>query len=58
MLMRCMTKKVKLKPFIVYGKDVELKQDGNFGLANVAATVADLLDIEPNPVWEESLIKK
>ena len=45
-------------PFIVYGKDVELKQDGHFGLANVAATVADLLDIEPNPVWEESLIKK
>ncbi len=45
-------------PFIVYGKDVELKQDGHFGLANVAATVADLLEIEPNPVWEESLIKK
>ncbi|NLW15750.1 MAG: 2,3-bisphosphoglycerate-independent phosphoglycerate mutase [Erysipelothrix sp.] len=45
-------------PFIVYGKDVELKQDGGFGLANVAATVADLLEVEPNPVWEESLIKK
>ena len=45
-------------PFIVYNRDVELKQDGNFGLANVAATVADLLDIKPNPVWETSLIKK
>ncbi|CAM4287992.1 2,3-bisphosphoglycerate-independent phosphoglycerate mutase [Erysipelothrix aquatica] len=45
-------------PFIVYNRDVELKQDGNYGLANVAATVADLLDIEPNPVWETSLIKK
>ena len=45
-------------PFIVYGKDVELKTEAGFGLANVAATVADLLDIEPNPVWEPSLIKK
>ncbi len=45
-------------PFIVYNKDVELKQTGGFGLANVAATVADLLEIEPNANWEESLIKK
>ncbi len=45
-------------PFIVYNKDVTLKQDGHFGLANVAATVADLLEIEGNPVWEESLIQK
>ena len=45
-------------PFIIYNRDVELKQTGGFGLANVAATVADLLDIEPNAKWEESLIKK
>ena len=43
-------------PFIVYNKDVELKE-GHFGLANVAATVADLLEIEPHDTWEESLIK-
>lgn len=45
-------------PFIVYGQDVELKKDAEYGLANVAATVADLLGIEANPVWEPSLIKK
>ena len=43
-------------PFIVYNNDVALKE-GHFGLANVAATVADLLDIEAHPSWEESLIK-
>ena len=35
-------------PFIVYGADVELKDDENLGLSNVAATVADLLEIEPD----------
>ena len=45
-------------PFIVYGADVELKQDDNLGLSNVAATVADLLEIEPNEHWNESIIKK
>lgn len=44
-------------PFIVYNRDVKLK-NGNFGLANVAATVADLLEVEPDTVWEESLIEK
>lgn len=45
-------------PFIVYDKDVkyELKQ-GDFGLANVAATVAELLGINPPQEWEESIIK-
>lgn len=43
-------------PFIVYGKDVEIK-NGNFGLANVAASVVKLLGIEPLEVWEESIIK-
>ena len=45
-------------PFIVYGQDVTLKTDGEYGLANVAATVCDLLDIEANPIWEPSLIQK
>ena len=45
-------------PFIVYGADVELKDDENLGLANVAATVCDLLGIEPNANWCESIIKK
>lgn len=45
-------------PFIIYGADVELKSGEEFGLANVAATVADLLGIEPNEHWNESLIKK
>ena len=42
-------------PCIIYNNDVKLKE-GNFGLANIAATVADLLGIEKDPVWEESLI--
>lgn len=43
-------------PFIIYNADVSLKE-GNFGLANVAATVAQLLGFSPNGSWEESLIK-
>ena len=43
-------------PFIVYNNDVELKE-GHFGLANVAATVCDILGVEPHENWEESLIK-
>ena len=38
-------------------KDVELKQ-GDFGLANIASTLADLLEIEKDPHWLESLIIK
>lgn len=45
-------------PFIIYGADVELKDDENLGLSNVAATVADLLEIEPDEHWNESIIKK
>ncbi|MEG2543201.1 MAG: 2,3-bisphosphoglycerate-independent phosphoglycerate mutase [Longicatena sp.] len=45
-------------PFIVYGADVELKQDDHLGLSNVAATVADLLEVSPNEHWNESIIKK
>jgi len=45
-------------PFIVYDKDEkhELK-DGQFGLANVAPTVAALLGIKPYDCWEESMLK-
>jgi len=45
-------------PFIVYDKNEthELKQ-GDFGLANSAATVAALLGLKPLSVWEEGLIK-
>lgn len=44
-------------PFIIYNKDVKFKE-GDFGLANIASTVCDLLDIEKNPNWKESMIKK
>ena len=43
-------------PFIIYNKDVQFKE-GDFGLANIASTVCDLLDIEKNPNWKESMIK-
>ena len=43
-------------PFIIYGKNVELK-NGNFGLANVAATIVELLGLKPLEVWEESILK-
>lgn len=43
-------------PFIIYGQDVTFKE-GDFGLANVAATVTDLLGVEAHPDWEESTIK-
>ncbi|NLC54847.1 MAG: 2,3-bisphosphoglycerate-independent phosphoglycerate mutase [Erysipelothrix sp.] len=46
-----------LVPFYFYNVDVKLKE-GNFGLANIAATITDLLDVEANPVWEESMIVK
>ncbi len=44
-------------PFIVYNADVTLKEGDNFGLSNVAATVADLMGLEPLKAWDESLIK-
>ncbi len=44
-------------PFIIYDKDVrhEMKE-GNYGLANVAPTIADLLGLKPFASWEESMI--
>ncbi len=44
-------------PFIIYNEDVEIK-DGEFGLANVAATILDLLKLEVPAGWETSIIKK
>ncbi len=45
-------------PFIIYGdtQDISFKE-GDFGLANLASTITDLLGIEKNPVWEESMIE-
>jgi 2,3-bisphosphoglycerate-independent phosphoglycerate mutase len=43
-------------PLIITGADVELKE-GKFGLANIAATVTDLLGFDPDPIWLESVIK-
>ena len=47
-------------PFIMYGKDVNnyIIKDEDYGLANVASTVATLLEIEPNKVWLPSIIEK
>lgn len=44
-------------PFIIYGADVKMKE-GDFGLSNVAAVVSDLLGIEADPHWNESMIEK
>ncbi len=45
-------------PFIIYDKDErhEMKE-GHFGLANVAPTVAQLLELKPFDSWEESMLK-
>ena len=44
-------------PFIIYDKDMrhEMKK-GSFGLANVAPTIAGLMDIRPFESWEESML--
>ena len=43
-------------PFIIYNESGYKIKDGEFGLANIAATITKLLDIEPNSNWEESII--
>lgn len=43
-------------PFIVYNADCEIA-DGEFGLSNVAATVAKLMDFAPNAHWDSSIVK-
>ena len=47
-------------PFIIYGRDLSgIKfKNGDFGLANIASTVATLFDINPNENWLESMINK
>ena len=45
-------------PFIIYGNNIDnitFKQ-GDFGLANLASTITDLLGVPSNPVWKESMI--
>ena len=44
-------------PFTIYNADVNFK-DGEFGLANIAATITDLLEVDSNPIWEESMLEK
>jgi len=44
-------------PFIILNEDVKFKE-GNFGLANVAATLVELMGYEPLQIWEESLLTK
>ena len=44
-------------PFIVYDKDHRYTlKDGSYGLANVAPTVAKLMDIPAPACWEDSMI--
>ena len=43
-------------PFFIIGKEVAYKE-GHFGLANIASTLAELLDVEKDPSWLESLVK-
>ena len=45
-------------PFIIYDKETrhEMKK-GAFGLANVAPTVAQLLELKPFDSWEESMLE-
>lgn len=42
-------------PFVIFGADVSFRQE-NFGLANVAATVAELLELEIPAPWEPSML--
>jgi 2,3-bisphosphoglycerate-independent phosphoglycerate mutase len=44
-------------PFVLYGAEAKLRQEGQ-GLANVAATVAELLELEKPGKWEPSLLEK
>lgn len=47
-------------PFFLYDKrfNFSLRQGNELGLSNIAATVAQLLGVEPHPNWSESLILK
>ena len=44
-------------PFIIYDKSARYEiKPGEYGLANVAATVAKLLELEPPSMWEPAMI--
>lgn len=43
-------------PFIICNKNITFK-DGSFGLANVASTICDLLNVKSNSKWKKSTIK-
>ncbi|MCL1822804.1 MAG: 2,3-bisphosphoglycerate-independent phosphoglycerate mutase [Oscillospiraceae bacterium] len=46
-------------PFIIYDKEKEYKIiDGNYGLANVAPTIAKMFGLETPASWEKAMIKK
>ena len=44
------------RPIYIYNADVEIAE-GDFGLSNVASTVAKLLGYEPDEHWNPSIIK-
>ena len=46
-------------PFILHDRDArhELDTENPFGLANVAATIAELLGVTPYESWEQSMLK-
>ena len=48
-----------LVPFIIYGKDIDnIKlNEGDYGLANLASTITDLLHIEKDVNWKDSMIE-
>ena len=46
-------------PFIIYDKDNDwVLADGEYGLANVAPTVVDMMGLTAPSCWEDSMIKK
>lgn len=45
-------------PFIIYDRTRKVEfADGQYGLANIAATVVELLGFEPMKIWEKSMLK-
>ena len=45
-------------PFIIYNDNSVKIKTGDFGLANIAATITTLLGIDKNPNWKESIVEK
>lgn len=46
-------------PFMIYGKNTQniVFKKGDFGLANLAATITTIMNIKPNPLWKESMVE-